>query len=57
MNKLRNKELDVDFIGDQKPLTQAEHEQISTFIRSRRTLLAKKKQPIRKRINRSRVTA
>jgi hypothetical protein len=57
MNKLRNKELDVDFIGDQKPLTQAEHEQISTFIRSRRTLLTKKKQPIRKRINRSRVTA
>jgi hypothetical protein len=57
MSKLRNRELDVDFIGDQKPLTKSEQEQISAFIKSRRTLLAKRKQSNSGRIRRSRVTA
>jgi hypothetical protein len=57
MSKTKTKELDVDFIGGQMPLTKSEEEQISAFIKSRRILQVKKRQTRIKRIARKKVPA
>lgn len=41
--KNKPKELDVDFIGGQYPLTKEEEKQISEFIKSQKILRNKKK--------------
>ncbi|MFY8110260.1 MAG: hypothetical protein ACOVO9_14775 [Bacteroidia bacterium] len=41
MNKIKSKELDVDFIGGQGPLTKDEERAISEFIKSQKLLKSK----------------
>ncbi len=41
--KSKSKELDVDFIGGQGPLTKAEEQTISEYIKRQKSLKAKKK--------------
>jgi hypothetical protein len=41
--KSKSKELDVDFIGGQGPLTKAEEQAISEYIKRQKALKAKKK--------------
>ncbi len=40
--KSKSKELDVDFIGGQGPLTKSEEKAISEFIKSQKIIQAKK---------------
>jgi hypothetical protein len=40
--KSKRKELDVDFIGGQGPLTKEERQKISDFLRTQKTLKAQK---------------
>jgi hypothetical protein len=40
--KSKSKELDVDFIGGQVPLTKSEEQAISEFIKAQKLLKAKK---------------
>ena len=42
IKRINSKELDVDFIGGQGPLTKSEEKAISEFIKSRKLLQAKK---------------
>ncbi|MBI5856047.1 MAG: hypothetical protein HZB42_00210 [Sphingobacteriales bacterium] len=42
MSKNKSKELDVDFIGGQGPLTKEEEKQISEYIRRQKLLRAKR---------------
>ena len=42
MNKKKIKELDVDFIGGQRPLTKDEELAISEFIKAQKLLRSKK---------------
>ena len=44
--KNKSKELDVDFIGGQKPMTQDEALAISEFIKSQKSLQKKRKHRI-----------
>jgi hypothetical protein len=46
VNKKKIKELDVDFIGGQRPLTKDEEVAISEFIKAQK-LLRSKKQPMK----------
>lgn len=45
MNKKKQKELDVDFIGGQGPLTKNEEQAISEFIKAQKLLRVKKQAP------------
>ena len=47
MNKIKSKELDVDFIGGQGPLTKDEERTISEFLKTQKLL--KSKAEVRKR--------
>jgi len=42
MSKSKSKELDVDFIGGQGPLTKEEEQKISEYLRSQKLLRAKR---------------
>ncbi len=55
--KKKSKELDVDFIGGQGPLTKSEEQAISEFIKAQKLLRAKKQVRRTKATSRTRVTA
>jgi hypothetical protein len=57
MSKNKSKELDVDFIGGQGPLTKSEEQAISEFIRAQKVLTLKKQVRKTKTIARKQVTA
>jgi len=55
--KSKSKELDVDFIGGQGPLTKAEEQAISEYIKKQKLLIAKKKISAPRTIKRRRIVA
>ena len=55
--KNKSKELDVDFIGGQGPLTKSEEQAISEFIKAQKLLRAKKQVRRTRATSRTRVTA
>ena len=55
--KTKSKELDVDFIGGQGPLTKSEEKAISEFIKSQKLLQAKKQTHHVRTATRTRVSA
>lgn len=57
MNKNKSKELDVDFIGGQGPLTKSEEQAISDFIKAQKLLRIKKQIRKTKTTKRTKVTA
>lgn len=56
MSKNKSKELDVDFIGGQGPLTKSEEQAISEFIKAQKQLRAKKQILKKKSTARTKVT-
>ena len=55
--KSKSKELDVDFIGGQGPMTKEEEQAISDFIKTQKLLKAKKHIRLTKTINRKKIIA
>lgn len=56
--KAKSKELDVDFIGGQDPLTKDEEKQISEYLRSQKLLRSQKQRRTKKGIaKRNKVTS
>jgi hypothetical protein len=55
--KSKSKELDVDFIGGQGPLTKAEEKAISEYIKNQKSLKAKKQIRAAKTTKRKKVFA
>lgn len=55
MKKKKQKELDVDFIGGQGPLTKNEEHAISEFIKAQKLLRVKKQSPKTKTAGRTKV--
>jgi len=56
--KAKSKELDVDFIGGQDPLTKDEEKQISEYLRSQKLLRSQKQRRTTKGIaKRNKVTS
>ncbi len=56
--KAKSKELDVDFIGGQDPLTKDEEKQISEYLRSQKLLRSQKHRRTKKGIaKRNKVTS
>lgn len=56
--KAKSKELDVDFIGGQDPLTKDEEKQISEYLRSQKLLRSQKQRRKKKGIaKRNKVTS
>lgn len=53
--KHKSKELDVDFIGGQGPLTKDEEHAISEFIKAQKLLRVKKQSPKTKTAGRTKV--
>lgn len=53
--KKRKKELDVDFIGSQEPLTSSEEKTLSEFFKKKKEL--KKQKSLRSRVTTKKVTA
>ncbi len=55
--KTKNKELDVDFIGGQGPLTKAEEEMISNYLKNQKILKKKTATSSRKKSSKKKVAA